>query len=354
MQIHNFNPGPSYISKFVIEKSIEGIKNYNNSGLSVLEISHRSSAFLNIIEQAKELSLALTGLDNKNYSALFLQGGASTQFLMTAINFLKTKAGYINTGSWSEKAIKEAKNIGTIEEISSSKDKNFSYIPETPTIDSSLDYLHLTSNNTIFGTQYNKFPATTIPLFADMSSDILCRELDYSKFDLVYAGAQKNLGIAGTTLVIIKNELLEKINTAIPSILSYKDHVEKDSLLNTPPVFPIYVSLLTLQWIKEQGGVKEIEKRNREKAELLYNEIDTNPLFNGFANEKDRSLMNVTFTLADEKHEQKFQSLCDEYNINGVKGHRSVGGYRASIYNALSIESVETLVDCMQKLKQSI
>ena len=354
MKKHNFNPGPSVIAPPVIEKSIQAIKDYKATGLSILEISHRSFEFSEILETAQNLALQLLGLSAKKYSILFLQGGASMQFLMVAYNFLKNKSGYINTGAWSEKAIKEAQKVGQVIEIDSSKDKNFSYIPKDYTIPQDLDYLHITTNNTIFGTQYKKLPNSPVPLVADMSSDIFSKEMNYSKMSLFYAGAQKNLGISGVTIVVLENVFWEKIQADLPSILSYKEHIYKKSLLNTPPVFAIYTLLLTLEWLQSQGGLKNVGKTNEKKARLLYEEIDNNPLFKGISKKEDRSQMNVTFDLTEEKHKEKFENLCIENYIHGIKGHRSVGGYRASIYNALSLKSVEILVACMKVLKKSV
>ncbi|MBT8311347.1 MAG: 3-phosphoserine/phosphohydroxythreonine transaminase, partial [Flavobacteriaceae bacterium] len=292
------------------------------------------------------------GLEGKGYQALFLQGGASLEFLMVAYNLLETRAGYLNTGTWSSKAIKEAKLLGEVIEVASSKDKNFNYIPKGYEIPDGLDYLHLTSNNTIFGTQIKEFPEITAPLVCDMSSDIFSRQLDFSKFDLIYAGAQKNMGPAGTTLVVVREDLLGKVSRAIPSMLSYQVHIDKDSMYNTPSVFAVYVSLLTMKWLKDLGGIPAIEEVNEKKAQLIYSEIDLNPLFNGFAREEDRSNMNATFTLADEKLKDTFDAMWKEAGINGLNGHRSVGGYRASMYNALTLESVGTLVDVMSELER--
>lgn len=290
----------------------------------------------------------------QGYSVLFLQGGASTQFLMTALNLLKKdgEAAYINTGVWSDKAIKEAKKLGNINVIASSEDKNFSYIPKEYIVPKDIDYLHFTSNNTIFGTQFQEFPEVNGDslLVCDMSSDIFSRQIDASKFDLIYAGAQKNMGPAGTTLVIIKDEILNKTGREIPTMLDYTTHIKKESMFNTPPVFPIYVSMLTLEWLKKNGGIEWIEKINNAKAELLYAEIDRNPYFKGAAAVEDRSKMNVTFVLKDESKQENFDKLWNDAGINGLKGHRSVGGYRASIYNALPLESVQVLVDVMRKL----
>lgn len=348
MKKHNFSAGPSILPVPVLEKASQAILNFNELNLSLIEISHRSKDFIAVMEQACDLALDLLQLKNKGYKALFLQGGASTQFLMVAYNLLQTRAGYLNTGTWSSKAIKEAQLFGEVVEIASSKDKNFSYIPKNYTLPSFLDYLHLTSNNTIFGTQIKSFPKTNISMVCDMSSDIFSRTIDYSQFDLIYAGAQKNMGPAGTTLVIVKEEILGKVSRKIPSMMDYKIHIEKESMFNTPPVFPVYVSLLTLQWLQELGGVSAIEKINQEKANLIYNEIDRNAYFNGFAAEDDRSTMNATFTIAENANKELFDGLCKEAGISGVNGHRSVGGYRASMYNALPLESVKVLVEVMQ------
>ncbi len=352
MKKHNFSAGPSILPKEVFEEASKAVINLNNKNLSVLEISHRSNDFISIMDEACSLALELTDLKNNGYKAVFLQGGASLQFLMVAYNFLKTKAGYINTGTWSEKAIKEAKLFGEVIEIASSKDKNFNYIPKEIKIDNNFDYVHLTTNNTIFGTQFHNFPDTNSSLISDMSSDIFSRTIDYSKFDLFYAGAQKNTGPAGTTLVILKESLLSEINKNVPSMLSYKIHADKESMFNTPPVFPIYTAMLNLRWIKKNGGIKNIENQNREKANLINNEIDNNSKFIGFAEKDDRSFMNVTFNLTNSEEKDIFDKICEENNIVGINGHRSVGGYRASIYNAMAIESVEVLVDCMKKFEK--
>jgi phosphoserine aminotransferase len=304
------------------------------------------------MERARALSLELLGLEGKGYKALFLQGGASLEFLMVAYNLLETKAGYVNTGTWSDKAIKEAKLLGEVLEVASSKDKNYNYIPKGYMIPKDLDYFHLTSNNTIFGTQIKEFPKTKVPMICDMSSDIFSRKIDFSQFDLIYAGAQKNMGPAGATLVIVKEELLGQVSRKIPSMLDYQVHIAKDSMFNTPSVFAVYVSMLTLEWLKELGGIEAIEELNEKKANLLYSEIDLNPLFNGFANTEDRSFMNATFTLADESLKDSFDAMWKEAGINGLNGHRSVGGYRASMYNALPLESVGVLVDIMSDLER--
>ncbi len=354
MKKHNFSAGPSILPAPVMEKAAAAVQELNGMGLSLIEISHRSKEFIAIMEKAQALALELTGLTDKGYKALFLQGGASTQFLMTAANLMKSKAGYINTGAWSDKAIKEAKRYGEVIEIASSKDKNFNYIPKGQDIPSDLDYLHITTNNTIFGTQFHELPQTDVPLIADMSSDIFSRQFDYSAFDLFYAGAQKNMGPAGTTLVIVKESLLAQMNTDVPSMLSYNIHADKGSMFNTPPVFPIYTSMLTLEWLKEQGGLQAIEKHNQAKAKLVYDEIDRNAAFEGFAAKEDRSYMNATFNLAEGVDGTAFDALWNAANISGLKGHRSVGGYRASIYNALSLESAQHLVNIMQEFEKTL
>ena len=354
MKKHNFSAGPSILPRSVIEEASNGILNINDSNLSLIEISHRSKDFVEIMDRATFLALDLLNLNNKGYKALFLQGGASMQFLMTAYNLLENKAGYINTGAWSTKALKEAKNFGDAIEIATSKDANFNYIPKNYSVDPDLDYLHITTNNTIFGTQFHNMPETDTNLICDMSSDIFSRDIDFSKFSLIYAGAQKNMGPAGTTLVIVKEEILGKVSRTIPSMLDYKVHIDKDSMFNTPPVFAVYTSMLTLDWLTQNGGIKTIEEKNIEKSNLLYNAIDSSELFNGFANKEDRSLMNVTFNLNNQNHKELFDRLCLEANINGVNGHRSVGGYRASIYNALDISSVKVLIEVMNQLNKLV
>lgn len=273
---------------------------------------------------------------------------------MIAYNLFEKKAAYLNTGTWSSKAIKEAKLFGEIVEVASSKDKNFNYIPKSYSIPDDVDYFHCTSNNTIFGTQIKEFPATSKPLVCDMSSDIFSRTLDFSKFDIIYAGAQKNMGPAGTTLVIVKEDILGKVSREIPSMMSYSTHISKDSMFNTPAVYAVYVSMLTLRWIKAKGGIKAMEELNNEKADLLYSEIDRNPLFKGFAAKEDRSAMNATFNLTDESHKETFDKMWKDAGVNGLNGHRSVGGYRASMYNALSLESVQVVVDLMQDLEKKV
>ena len=352
MKKHNFSAGPCILPEEVLKKASEAVLNFNDGNLSLIEISHRSKPFVNVMETARSLVLELLDLENKGYKVLFLQGGASTQFLMTAYNLLNKKAAYLNTGTWADKAIKEAKLFGELVEVASSKKDGFKYIPKGFEIPADADYFHCTSNNTIFGTQLKEFPAFDGVNVCDMSSDIFSRQLDFSKFDLIYAGAQKNMGPAGTTLVVIKEEILGKVERVIPSMLSYKTHLDKDSMFNTPSVFAIYVSMLTLQWLKDLGGIPFIEKVNNKKAELIYNEIDRNPLFEGFAAKEDRSTMNATFTLTDESLKETFDTMCTAAGISGINGHRSVGGYRASMYNALPLYSVQALVDVMQDLEK--
>ena len=351
-RVHNFSAGPSILPDQVFEQASSAVKNFNNSGLSILEISHRSKDFMNVLEESRSLALEIAGLNSEEYSCLYLLGGASLQFLMTAYNFLNNNAAYINTGSWSSKAIKEAKLFGKVSEIASSKDKNFNYIPKEYDLNGSYDYLHITSNNTIFGTQFHSFPESSCPLFADMSSDIFSREIDFSKFDLIYAGAQKNLGPAGVTMVLIKNNLLDKITRDVPSMLSYKIHIDKDSSFNTPPVFAIYCVLLNLRLIKKEG-LESIGENNLTKSKLIYDEIDNNKCFSGFSDYDDRSQMNATFNLNNGYDGELFNKICQENNISGINGHRSVGGYRASIYNALSTDSINLLIKCMKEFESN-
>ncbi|WP_289045749.1 3-phosphoserine/phosphohydroxythreonine transaminase [uncultured Olleya sp.] len=350
MQRHNFSAGPCVLPQEVLQKASQALLDFDN-GLSLIEISHRSKAFVDVMEQARALALELLGLEGKGYKALFLQGGASTQFLMVAQNLLEKKAAYLNTGTWSDKAIKEAKIFDDITEVASSKSANFNYIPKGFDIPEDHDYFHLTSNNTIFGTQIKNFPKSPIPLVCDMSSDIFSRTLDFSQFDLIYAGAQKNMGPAGTTLVVVKEDILGKVSRKIPSMLDYKVHIDKSSMFNTPPVFAVYTSMLTLQWLKDLGGIAAIEKENEKKSRLMYSEIDLNPLFKGFAAKEDRSDMNATFTLTNDDLKDTFDTMWKEAGINGLNGHRSVGGYRASMYNALSLDSVKVLVEVMSELE---
>lgn len=356
MKKHNFSAGPSILPQEVFEKAAQAVLDFNGSGLSVLEISHRSKDFVAIMEEARALALELLGLTGKGYQALFLSGGASLEFLRVPYNLMKLhgKAAYLDTGTWAAGAIKEARQFGDTVVVASSKADNYTYIPKDYTIPADADYFHCTSNNTIFGTQMFSFPETDIPVVCDMSSDIFSRQLDFSKFDLIYAGAQKNMGPAGTTLVIIKEEILGKTGRQIPNILNYQQHIEKESMYNTPSVFAVYTSYLTLQWLNKNGGIPAMEKKNDAKAALLYTEIDRNPLFEGTAVAEDRSKMNVTFLLKDAAHTEQFDKIWKSKGISGLPGHRSVGGYRASIYNAMDIESVQVLVEAMQELEKSI
>ena len=351
-KVHNFSAGPSILPNKVFEQASSAIKNFNNSGLSILEISHRSKDFIEVLEEARSTALDIAELNKDEYTCLYLQGGASLQFLMTAYNFLNNNAAYINTGSWSTKAIKEAKMFGDVTEIGSSADKNFNYIPKDLSLNEPYDYLHLTSNNTIFGTQFHSFPDVNCPLFVDMSSDIFSRKINCSKFDLIYAGAQKNLGPAGVTMVLIRKNLLKDISRQVPSMLSYKIHADKDSSFNTPPVFPIYCVLLNLRMIKNDG-LDNIGSNNDIKSKLIYEEIDNNKCFSGFSHVDDRSQMNATFNLNDGFNGELFNEICKENNISGINGHRSVGGYRASIYNALPIDSVKLLIKCMKEFESN-
>ena len=351
MKRHNFSAGPCVLPQEVLDKSAQAIMGYDN-GLSLIEISHRSKAFVDVMENARTLALELLGLEGMGYKALFLQGGASTQFLAVALNLLEKRAAYLNTGTWSDKAIKEARIFDDILEVASSKDANYNYIPKGYDIPSDHDYFHCTSNNTIFGTQIKDFPDCDIPMVCDMSSDIFSRSIDFSKFGLIYAGAQKNMGPAGTTLVVVQEDVLGKVSRKIPSMMDYKVHIGKGSMFNTPPVFPVYASMLNLEWLKNKGGIAAIEKENEKKAQLIYSEIDLNPLFDGFAAKADRSTMNATFTLNNDDLKESFDTMCQEAGINGLNGHRSVGGYRASMYNALTLESVQVLVEIMSELER--
>jgi phosphoserine aminotransferase len=347
---HNFGAGPCILPQEVFKQAAEAVKDFN--GLSILEISHRSADFVKVMEEAQELVKKALSVP-EGYSVLFLQGGASLGFTISALNMMRDnkKAGYINTGTWSTKAIAEAKSVGIdLNVIASSEDKNFTYVPKGFNIPSDLDYLHYTSNNTIFGTQFNTVPETNSPLVCDMSSDIFSKPVDVSKFDLIYAGAQKNLGPAGATLYIVKDEILGKSTSDfMPSYLDLKKHAAKDSMMNTPPVFSVYTSMLNLRNLIDNGGVTAAESRNNAKGDLLYSEIDSNPLFYGTVAEEDRSNMNVTFLLKDGAPSDIFDKMWNEANIVGLKGHRSVGGYRASMYNALTIDSVQVLVDVMKE-----
>lgn len=345
-KVHNFSAGPGILPQEAIDQSVLALQNFMGTHLSLIEVSHRDKEFESVMAEARQLPLEILGLGD-DYECIYLQGGASLQFCMVPFNFLNTRAGYLKTGVWAANALKEARFFGETVEVASSEDKNYNYIPKNFTIPEHLDYFHYTSNNTIYGTQMQSIPECRVPLFCDMSSDIFSKKIDAKKFDLIYAGAQKNMGPAGATLVILKKELLEKISRKIPSMLDYRIHISKDSMYNTPPVFAVYCSLQVLKWIKKTG-LDEIEARNWRKQELLYGEIDRNPYFEGTTAVEDRSWMNATFVMKDENHTAKFLNACKEANINGIKGHRSVGGFRASMYNALPLESVQVLVDVMK------
>ena len=350
MKKHNFNAGPSILADEVIENAAKAVLDFNGSGLSVLSISHRSKEFDAEMEEADRLFRELLAIPD-NYRIVYLGGGASTLFYEVAANFLGRKAGYVNTGVWSKKAIKEAKRYGEVEVVASSEDRNFTYIPKGFAVPADLDYLHITSNNTIYGTEYHEDISSPVPLIADMSSDILSRPVDVSKYAMIYGGAQKNLAPAGVAFAIIREDMLDRIVRDLPTMVSFRTHVENNSMFNTPPVFPIYVLMETLRWLKSIGGVGEIFRRNREKAALLYDEIDRNPLFRGTVDKEDRSLMNICFVMADgyEDLAPEFMEAAKSRGIVGIKGHRLVGGFRASCYNALPVESVRVLVECMQE-----
>ncbi|MEC5395607.1 3-phosphoserine/phosphohydroxythreonine transaminase [Bergeyella sp. RCAD1439] len=352
MKKHNFSAGPCILPQEVFHKSAEAVLDFNGIGLSLLEISHRSKDFVAVMDEARAIVKRLMNL-NDDYEVLFLGGGASLQFVMVPFNLmpeLSGKAAYLDTGTWAAGAIKEAQKLGHVDVIASSKEDRYRYIPKDYTVNSTYDYFHCTSNNTIYGTQMKTFPEVDTLMVCDMSSDIFSRQLDFSKFDLIYAGAQKNMGPAGVTLVVVKKEILGKTGRNLPSYLDYRLHIAKESMFNTPPVFPVYVSLLTLQHLEKNGGIAAAEKRNQAKAQLLYDEIDRNPLFQTFCVEEDRSLMNVSFNLTDESKKEAFDKAWKEAGINGLNGHRSLGGYRASLYNALSLESVQVLVDVMRAI----
>jgi phosphoserine transaminase len=352
MKVHNFSAGPAILPASVLEKASEALLNFDNTGLSVAEVSHRSAQFVKVIERARALALELAGLDN-SYEALYLQGGASMQFLMVPYNLLENKAAYIDTGTWANKAQKEAALFGEVQVIASSKEQGYKSIPKNVVVPTDTDYLHITTNNTIYGSEFHSIPKSGAPIVADMSSDIFSRSLDYSQFGLVYAGSQKNLGASGSTLVLVKKDLLGKVSRKLPSMMDYQLHIKNESMFNTPSTFSVYVNMLVLEWIKAEGGLAAMEKRNKEKANLLYSEIDRNALVVGYTAKEDRSLMNVVFNLTDESTKDRFDALCKEANISGMKGHRSVGGYRASIYNAMPLESVQVLVEVLKEFERT-
>ncbi len=351
MKKHNFSAGPAILPATVIKEAAKAVANYEGIGLSLLELSHRGPEFTAIIEEANALMQEIVGLPD-GYRTLWLSGGASTQFFMAPMNLLNDDetATYTDTGVWANKAIKEAKNFGKIQVLASSKEQNYTHIPKGYKIPKEAKYLHLTSNNTIYGTQLHKFPKSPVPIVCDMSSDFLSRPFDVTQFGLIYAGAQKNLGPAGATALIVREDLLGTVRRTLPSMLDYRTFIQENSLYNTPPVYPIYVSMLTLRWIKKNGGLKGMQRRNKTKAAILYNEMDANPLFRGTTAREDRSLMNICFVMEDKYAglEKEFLKETEANGMIGLKGHRSVGGFRASAYNALPKQSVQALADLMQ------
>lgn len=353
--IYNFNAGPSHLPLEVMQEIQKGLQNFNGTGLSILEIGHRTVHFEDCMEEARSLVKTLMHLGDE-HEVLFLHGGATTQFMQIPMNLLDADetVAIAHTGAWSRKAIDEARYFGKVNIVSSSEEENFAFIPKGYTIPADSKYFHITTNNTIYGTQYHDIPGSPVPLVADMSSDILSRRLDFSSFDLIYAGAQKNIGAAGTTLVVVKKNLPGNIKRPIPPIMDYREHIKAKSMLNTPPVFAVYVAMLTLRWLKQNGGVDAMETLNREKARLLYDAIDNSKIFKGTARHEDRSLMNVTFVTEDPNVEHAFLQYAKEKGIAGIKGHRSVGGFRASLYNAISLQSVKYLVKEMKKFEAGI
>jgi len=352
MKKHNFYAGPSILSPYTIKHTADAVMDFANTGLSILEVSHRSKEFQAVVDEAVALTKELLNIP-EGYHVLFLGGGASLQFCMVPFNLLNKKAAYINTGTWATNAIKEAKLFGDVEVVASSEESGFTYIPKNFVIPKDADYFHYTSNNTIYGTETRKDYDSPVPLVCDMSSDIFSREFDCSKYELIYAGAQKNLAPSGVTIIIVKEDALGKVNRAIPTMLDYRTHIKKGSMFNTPPVLPIYSALMTLRYYKEQGGVKALEKLDLEKAHTLYEEIDRNKLFRGTVAEEDRSIMNVCFVMNPEyaELEKDFLDFATSKGMVGIKGHRSVGGFRASLYNALPLDSVKALVDCMKEFE---
>ncbi len=353
MKKHNFYAGPSILPEFTIKNTSEAILNFADMDLSIMEISHRSKQFIAVMDEAIALFKELLEIP-EGYSVLFVGGGASTQFAMVPFNILNKKAAYLNTGAWAKKAIKEAKLFGEVDVVASSEDKNFNYIPKNYTVPQDADYFHITTNNTIYGTEIREDLDVGIPLVADMSSDIFSRKIDISKYAIIYGGAQKNLAPAGVTFVIVKNDILGKVDRKIPTMLNYQTHIEKESMFNTPPCLPIFAALQTLKWLKANGGVEAMEKINIEKAGILYDEIDRNPLFKGTVNKEDRSLMNICFVMNDgyEEFEKEFFEFASSKGMVGIKGHRSVGGFRASTYNAMPKSSIELLVGAMKEFEK--
>lgn len=354
MKKYNFGAGPSILPQEVMKATSDACIEFQGMGLSLMEISHRTKEFQAVMDEAQDLFKELLNIP-EGYSVLFLGGGASTQFCMVPFNLMEKKAAYLNTGVWAKKALKEAKLFGEVVEVASSADANYTFIPKDFEIPADADYFHITTNNTIYGTEIRHDMDSPVPLVADMSSDIFSRPLDVSKYAIIYGGAQKNLSMAGVTFVIVRNDVLGHVSRAIPTMLDYRTHVDKGSMFNTPPVVPIYCALQNLKWIKAQGGVAEMERRAKERAEMLYAEIDRNSLFRGTANKDDRSLMNICFVMNDEykELEAEFLAFAQSKGMQGVKGHRSVGGFRASCYNAMPLEGVKALVACMQEFEQA-
>lgn len=353
--IHNFNAGPSILPQSVLKEASEAVINFNNSGLSILEIGHRTPLFESVMEEARSLVKELMQLDD-DHEVLFLHGGATVQFMQVPMNLLNEKdtGSYADTGVWSTKAIKEARLFGNVDVVCSSKEKNYNFIPKDFAVSNESTYFHITTNNTIYGTQWQQIPKLGMPIIADMSSDILSRKLDFNSFALIFAGAQKNMGAAGVTLVVLNKQILGKVKRAIPAIMDYRNHIQANSMLNTPPVFAVYVSMLTLRWLKENGGVEAMEKTNTKKAALLYDAIDKSKIFKGTVVSEDRSKMNVCFVMDDPEKEKAFLDFAKQNNIYGIKGHRSVGGFRASLYNALPFESVQYLVEKMDEFEKAV
>ncbi|MDR1746363.1 MAG: 3-phosphoserine/phosphohydroxythreonine transaminase [Tannerella sp.] len=355
MKKHNFYAGPSILSEYTIKNTAAAVENFAGTGLSLMEVSHRSKEFIAVSDEARALAKELLDIPS-SHEVIFLGSGASMQFCMVPYNLLNTKASYLDTGTWASKAIKEARLFGEVEVVASSKEANYTYIPKDYTVAPDSDYFHITTNNTIFGTEIHRIPEVSVPLAADMSSDIFSRPVDVSKYSVIYAGAQKNLAPAGVAIVIIRKDALGKVSRPIPSMLNYQIHIDNDSMFNTPPVLPVFAALQTLRWYKEQGGIPALQKKNMEKATILYDEIDRNRLFKGTAATEDRSLMNVCFVMNDEykELESAFNTYASERGIVGIKGHRSVGGFRASLYNAMPKSSVEVLVEAMKSFENNI
>jgi phosphoserine aminotransferase len=353
MKKHNFYAGPSILSQYTIRNTADAIIDFAGTGLSLMEVSHRSKEFVAVCDEARSLVKELLDVP-PTHEVIFLGGGASMQFCMVPYNLLKKKASYLDTGTWASKAIKEAKCFGEVNVVASSKEKNYNFIPKNYTVPDDSDYFHITTNNTIYGTQIHHIPEVKVPLVADMSSDIFSRPIDVSVYDAIYAGAQKNLAPAGVTIVIVRKDALNKAERPIPTMLNYMTHVEKESMFNTPPVVPVFAALQTLKWYKEQRGILAMQQKNEEKAAVLYDEIDRNKLFKGTAEKEDRSLMNVCFVMNDEykELEAEFNTFAAAAGMIGIKGHRSVGGFRASIYNAMPLESVKALVQTMQAFER--